>query len=98
MAWLARTDAAAPAGDADPEDHPAEHEQLERFFAHLGELLEDIDFNKGRSTETLMRRLRRLFLRAAPSRREIRILRGIFSEAQRAARQGAGHAAGGGLG
>lgn len=65
---------------------PATHEQMERFFVHLDEALRDIDFHKGRSGETVMRRLRRLFLRAAPDEREVRVLHGILADAQRMAR------------
>jgi tRNA (cytidine32/uridine32-2'-O)-methyltransferase len=71
-----------PGGD----EPPATQDQLERFFEHLGQALVDIEFHKGRSTETVMRRLRRLFLRAQPDQRELRILRGILAEAQRMAR------------
>lgn len=67
-------------------DPPATNEQLELFFAHLEQTLEDIDFHKGRSTRTIMQRLRRLFLRARMDQREVRIMRGIFGEAQRMAR------------
>ncbi len=65
---------------------PATHEELERFFAHLDQALHDIDFHKGRSGMTVMRRLRRLFLRAAPDEREVRVLHGILADAQRMAR------------
>ena len=61
---------------------------MESFFAHLGGLLDDIDFHKGRAPENIMRRLRRLYFRALPTRREVLVLRGILSEAQRAARPG----------
>jgi tRNA (cytidine32/uridine32-2'-O)-methyltransferase len=61
-------------------------DQLEHFFLHLGEMLENIDFHKGRSPRTIMQRLRRLFLRARLEEREVRILRGIFDDAQRMAR------------
>jgi tRNA (cytidine32/uridine32-2'-O)-methyltransferase len=61
-------------------------EQLEHFFLHLGQTLDDIDFHKGRSPRTIMQRLRRLFLRANLEEREVRILRGIFDDAQRMAR------------
>ena len=47
--------------------------------------LDAIDFHKGRSPRTLMQRLHRLFQRAQPDRRELRILRGIFSDATRMA-------------
>lgn len=65
---------------------PASQAQLERFFDHLDQTLTDIDFHKGRASHIVMQRLRRLFLRAAPDEREVRILRGILAEAQRMAR------------
>jgi tRNA (cytidine32/uridine32-2'-O)-methyltransferase len=70
------------AGNVDPAATAAE---LEGFFQHLAEALRDIDFHKGRSERTIMRRLRRLFLRAAPDQRELRVLRGILADAQRMA-------------
>lgn len=65
---------------------PASHEQLEGLFGHLDQTLHDIDFHKGRAPDTVMQRLRRLFLRARPDEREVRVLRGILSDAQRMAR------------
>jgi len=59
---------------------------LEHFFGHLGQMLDDIDFHKGRSPVTIMKRLRRLFARSQLEQREVRILRGIFDDAQRMAR------------
>jgi tRNA (cytidine32/uridine32-2'-O)-methyltransferase len=67
------------------DEQPADAAQLERFFAHLGDTLYEIDFLKGRPAHTVLRRLRRLFLRARPSAREVATLRGVFSEAQRCA-------------
>ena len=67
-------------------DPPATTEQLEYFFAHLAQTLDDIDFHKGRSPRTILQRLRRLFLRSDLDQRELRILRGIFDDAQRMAR------------
>jgi tRNA (cytidine32/uridine32-2'-O)-methyltransferase len=69
--------------DADP---PATAEQLEYMFEHLARMLDDIDFHKGRSPVTIMKRLRRLFLHAGLDQREVRILRGIFDDAQRMAK------------
>ena len=69
-----------------PDDPPATQGELEGFFGHLDQALIDIDFHKGRSPETVMQRLRRLFLRAAPDQRELRILRGVLTDAQRMAR------------
>ncbi len=65
---------------------PAAHAAMEGFFAHLDQTLHDIDFHKGRSPATVLRRLRRLFQRAQPDERELRILRGILADAQRMAR------------
>ena len=78
-----------PAADTDVparSDPPASAEQLEHFFSHLAQTLDDIDFHKGRSPRTIMQRLRRLFLRAHMDEREVRILRGILDDAQRMAR------------
>ncbi len=73
-------DAAAPA----PGDAPADAAQMEQFFVHLAQMLEAIDFHKGRSPATVMLRLRRLFQRARPDERELRILHGILADAMRA--------------
>jgi tRNA (cytidine32/uridine32-2'-O)-methyltransferase len=69
---------------AEPKNEPlATVDELEYFFGHLAQTLDDIDFHKGRSPVTIMKRLRRLFLRAGLEQREVRILRGIFDDAQR---------------
>jgi tRNA (cytidine32/uridine32-2'-O)-methyltransferase len=70
---------------AEPDEAPADAEQLERFFTHLAETLDDIEFHKGRSPTTIMLKLRKLFLRARPELRELRILHGILADAQRMA-------------
>lgn len=75
--------AAVPAPRADP---PADHAQLEGLFAQLADTLEAIDFHKGRSPDSALRKLRRLFLRAALDQREVRLLRGVLADAQRMAR------------
>lgn len=68
---------------AEQDDLPVAHGEMESFFAHLGALLDDIDFHKGKAPDMVTQRLRRLFLRAQPDPRELRILRGIFSDTQR---------------
>jgi tRNA (cytidine32/uridine32-2'-O)-methyltransferase len=86
VAALAHAPAAAHSAlvaPADPDDAPASHGEMESFFAHLGGLLDDLDFHKGKAPEMVTQRLRRLFLRAQPDPRELRILRGIFSDTQR---------------
>ena len=67
----------------EPDEAPATHEDMERFFGHLGELMEQVDFHKGRAPEIVTSRLRRLYLRAHMDLREIKILRGLFSDTQR---------------
>ncbi|MET0288145.1 MAG: RNA methyltransferase [Pseudoxanthomonas sp.] len=64
----------------------ASHAQVEGFFTQLGETLDAIDFHKGRAPDSAMRKLRRLFLRSDLSEQEVRLLRGILSDAQRMAR------------
>ncbi|KJV31593.1 RNA methyltransferase [Luteibacter yeojuensis] len=76
---------AAVEAEVDPDEVPADAEQVERFFTHLGETLDDIEFHKGRSPTTIMLKLRKLFLRARPELRELRILHGILADAQRMA-------------
>ena len=67
-------------------EQPAPHEQVEGFYSQLGETLDAIDFHKGRSPDSAMRKLRRLFGKAELTEQEVRILRGILADAQRMAR------------
>ena len=55
---------------------------MQGLFEHLEQALEDIGFLDPRKSAKLMRRLKRLFYRAAPDMDEIKILRGILSAAQ----------------
>ena len=68
------------------DEPPADAEQMERFYEHLAQMLDDIDFHKGRAPTTIMLRLRKLFQRAQMDERELRMLHGIFADAQRMAR------------
>lgn len=77
------------AGTADtggPRERPATSAEMERFFGHLDQALRAIDFHKGKDGTTITHRLRRLFLRAALSEREVAILHGVLSDAERMAR------------
>lgn len=89
LAALAALPAPVAAGD-ERREPPASHAEMESFFAQLAETLDAIDFHKGRAPESAMRKLRRLFLRARPDAREVRILRGVLADAQRMARLAAG--------
>ncbi|MFT4198016.1 MAG: RNA methyltransferase [Pseudoxanthomonas sp.] len=80
---LALLDAPVP---AEPAPALASHAQMEGLFGQLAQALEDIDFHKGRAPDSAMRKLRRLFLRAALDEKEVRLLRGILADAQRMAR------------
>jgi tRNA (cytidine32/uridine32-2'-O)-methyltransferase len=85
MAWLeAQPRPALPREDDEP---PATHAELEGFFAHLGGFMDEIDFHKGKDPAVVTQRLRRLFLRAGPDARELRILRGLLSDTQRLLRR-----------
>lgn len=64
---------------------PADAVEMERFFGHLEQTLDDIDFHKGRTSTTVLLRLRKLFQRAQMDDREVRILHGILADAQRMA-------------
>jgi tRNA (cytidine32/uridine32-2'-O)-methyltransferase len=64
---------------------PADAALMEQFYRHLGQTLDDIEFHKGREPTTIMLRLRKLFQRARPDERELRVLHGILADAQRMA-------------
>jgi TrmH family RNA methyltransferase len=55
---------------------------MEKFYAHLGEVLEEIDFRDRTNSGHLMSRLRRLFQRAVLDQNEMNILRGILTAVQ----------------
>lgn len=73
--------APAPAhGEARPK---ADAGEMQRFYRHLQETLQDLDFVKVRHPPVmLMRKLVRLFNRARPEREELNILRGILTAIQ----------------
>jgi TrmH family RNA methyltransferase len=63
----------------DAEAPPATGEQMEHFYEHLENVLRDIQFLDPDNPRHLMRRLRRLFIRARPDQNEVNILRGILT-------------------
>jgi TrmH family RNA methyltransferase len=80
-------------GDCDnrePEVHPATGEELELFYTHLEQVLMDGGFLDPENPRHLMRRLRRLFVKANPDQNEINILRGMLSALDPKAGHGAG--------
>jgi TrmH family RNA methyltransferase len=63
-------------------------EQMEQFYAHLEQVLEQIDFRDRTQRGThLMKRIRRLFQRAEPDANEVNILRGILTAVQQRRRR-----------
>ena len=68
------------------EEYPLQ-EDLERFFVHLEQTLEDIDFIIKQHPGMVMKRLRRLFNRARPESKELNMLRGILASAQKSAKK-----------
>jgi len=57
-------------------------DEIERFYAHLNQVLIEIDFLKPSNPKRLMQRLRRLFNRARLESMEVNILRGILTQIQ----------------
>ena len=73
----------------DPELRSATLEEMEYFYEHLEAALTDSGFLDPDNPRTLMRRLRRLFIRAAPDQNEINILRGVLTAFERRMREDA---------
>jgi len=67
----------------EPDAPLATSEELEYFYVHLEQVLKDIRFLDPGNPRTLMRRLRRLFIRARPDKNELNILRGILTAVDR---------------
>ncbi len=73
---LARLETPQP---AEPEVPPATAEEMEYFYRHLESVITATGFLDPDSPRTLMRRLRRLYIKAEPDQNEINILRGILT-------------------
>ncbi len=63
---------------------PASGAEMEYFYTHLERVLVDVDFLNPENPRYLMRRIRRLFIRARPDQNEANILRGILTAVERA--------------
>jgi len=61
------------------ESPPANGEEMEQFYAHLEQVMTDLQFLNPDNPRYLMRRLRRMFIRARPDKNEINILRGFLA-------------------
>ena len=81
-AWTARqAQSEAPEYEADAP--LATSAELEHFYRHLEQVLTDIRFLDPDNPRHLMRRLRRLFIRARPDKNELNILRGVLTAVDR---------------
>jgi tRNA C32,U32 (ribose-2'-O)-methylase TrmJ len=67
----------------EPDAPLATRDELEHFYAHLEQTLTATRFLDPDNPRHLMRRLRRLFLRAKPDKNEVNILRGILTSVER---------------
>lgn len=82
LTFLSSPDIAAVKSKTQKEDMPATTDQLEGMYQHMYQMMEDIQFFGRSNPEVIMRRLKSLFNRAHTTKREVAILRGIFSAAQ----------------
>jgi len=71
--------AAAPELPGAPEREPVSQQEMELFFEHLERVLIEIKFLNPEHPRQLMRRLKRMYARAAPDQNEMNILRGILA-------------------
>jgi tRNA (cytidine32/uridine32-2'-O)-methyltransferase len=62
---------------------PASGAEMEHFYSHLEKVLQDLSFLDPENPRLLMRRMRRLFIRARPDKNEVNILRGILTAIDR---------------
>ncbi len=62
---------------------PAPVDELERFFAHLEQVMVEVGFLDPQQPGHIMRRLRRLYSKAQPDKQDINILRGVLSAVQK---------------
>ncbi len=74
--------AAPTTAEIDEKDTLATSDQLEGMYDHFLDALTAMNFFGKRNPEHIMRKLRCLFGRARPSKREVQIMRGILSYSQ----------------
>lgn len=76
---------------SEPVVPPANGADMERFYAHLQEVMDEVDFRDRTTGGThLMTRIRRLFQRCEMDQNEVNILRGILTSVQRKRRRAGG--------
>ncbi|MDE0309214.1 MAG: RNA methyltransferase [Acidiferrobacterales bacterium] len=81
------------AGSVNPEpkrkeDTMATRKQVQGFFEHLFEVMENVEFIAGNPRDILKRKIRRIFLRPGLTEDEVNILRGFLKSVGKKAAQG----------
>lgn len=91
--------AGSPAGSrplSEPAVPLAPGAEMERFYAHLQQVMDEVDFRDRTTGGThLMTRIRRLFQRCEMDQNEVNILRGILTSVQQKRRKAGGESAAG---
>jgi tRNA (cytidine32/uridine32-2'-O)-methyltransferase len=73
---------------SEPTVPPASGADMERFYAHLQEVMDEVDFkDRTQGGTQLMTRIRRLFQRCEMDQNEVNILRGILTSVQQKRRR-----------
>ena len=83
---VAGTVDAGPVSESDAP--PATAAEMEHFYTHLEQVMTDIEFLDTDNPRYLMRRMRRLFIRARPDKNEVNILRGLLTTIDRTRKPG----------
>ena len=83
---VAGTVDAGPVSESDAP--PATAAEMEHFYTHLEQVMIDIEFLDTDNPRYLMRRMRRLFIRARPDKNEVNILRGLLTAIDRTRKPG----------
>ena len=83
LTYEIRATLAEPVAEYEGEAEAATGEELEHFYAHLEQVLRDVNFLDPDNPRHLMRRMRRLFIRARPDKNELNILRGVLTAIDR---------------
>ena len=78
LTYEIRAALAEPVPEYEGEAEAATGEELEHFYAHLEQVMRDVNFLDPDNPRHLMRRMRRLFIRARPDKNELNILRGVL--------------------
>lgn len=83
LTYEIRATLAEPVPEYEGEAEAATGDELEHFYTHLEHVLRDVNFLDPDNPRHLMRRMRRLFIRARPDKNELNILRGILTAIDR---------------